>query len=125
MPGLQEGLRPKADEALVGKPDASTPALAALFRAGNPIGLNAPRNVAAAIATGLGNGRSFSQNYELSKDQKEAFARQAPKAALPGTVAGIGTGALALPGLTTRQRGGRCRMALPSLFRPAHARGRG
>ncbi|TXN73430.1 hypothetical protein [Methylobacterium sp. WL6] len=97
-------LRAKADEALVGKPDGSTPFLAALYRAGNTAALNLPRNAAAGIATGLGTvgvpgygNRSFSENYDLAKDQEEAFARQAPKSALAGTVGGIVGGALALP----------------------------
>lgn len=97
-------LRAKADEALVGKPDRSTPFLAALYRAGNTAALNIPRNAAAGIATGLGavgvpgyGHRSFSENYDLAKDQEEAFARQAPKSALAGTVGGIVGGAAVLP----------------------------
>lgn len=101
---LGAGLQRTADERLVGKPDGSTPALAALYRAGNTVGLNLPRNVAAGIATGLGalgasgySPRSFSENYDLAKDQEEAFARQAPKSALAGTVGGVVAGAVALP----------------------------
>lgn len=99
-------LRRTADEVLVGKPDASTPFLAALFRGGNAAALNLPRNAAAGIATALGNGRSFSENYQLSKDQEEAFARQAPKSAIAGTVGGIVGGAVALPALRAAEGAG-------------------
>ncbi|MBE7197227.1 MAG: hypothetical protein INR70_05430 [Parafilimonas terrae] len=99
-------LRRTADETLVGKPDASTPFLAALFRGGNAAALNLPRNAAAGIATALGNGRSFSENYQLSKDQEEAFARQAPKSALAGTVGGVVAGAVALPALRAAEGAG-------------------
>lgn len=95
---LGAGLQRTADERLVGKPDGGTPFLAALYRAGNTAGLNIPRNAAAAIATYGGlNNRSFSENYDLAKNQEEAFARQAPKSALAGTVGGIVAGAVALP----------------------------
>jgi hypothetical protein len=108
---LQTGLRRKADEQLVGTSSAN-PALAALYRAGNTIGLNLPRNAAAAIATGAGKlgvpgypERSFSQNYELSKEQEEALARQNPKSAMAGTAAGV-VGSLGLPGFQAAKGAG-------------------
>lgn len=105
---LGAGLRRTADEELVGKPDASTPFAAALLRAGNAAGLNLPRNAAAAIASApmIGNGRSFSENYSLAKDQEEALARQAPKSAMAGTAAGIVGGAVALPAFRAAEGAG-------------------
>ena len=110
---LGAGLRAKADEMLVGKPDATTAPMAALYRAGNAVGMNAPRAVASAIATGAGalgvpgySPRSYGENYELAKDQEEALARQAPKSALAGTIAGIGLGAVALPGFQAAKGAG-------------------
>lgn len=106
---LYDGLRAKADEELLGgAADRSSPYLAAFTRGGNAAALNIPRNVAAGIATGLGkvgfpgySERSFSQNYDLAKEQEEALARQAPKSALAGTVAGIGLSAAVAPGAIT------------------------
>lgn len=102
---LQAALRERADAELVGQPGAGNAALAGLYRFGNSAGLNLPRNAAAGIATGLGKvgvpgypERSFAQNYELSKEQEEALARQHPVAAGAGTVGGIVAGAVALPG---------------------------
>ncbi len=102
---LGAGLRRTADEELVGKPDASTPFAAALLRAGNAAGFNLPRNAAALIAS-ASNGRSFSENYSLAKDQEEALARQAPKSAMAGTAAGIVGGALALPAFKAAEGAG-------------------
>lgn len=100
LANLGTQLRRVADEKLVGKPDATSGAAAFLLRGGNALGLNLPRNAAAAISTlpGVGNGQTFSQNYQLAKDQEEALARLNPKSALAGTVTGIGAGAVALPG---------------------------
>lgn len=113
MRPLAEGLRREADERLVGEPNAATPAIAGLYRFGNAVGLNLPRNAAAGIATGLGalgvpgySPRSFSENYERAAEQEEAFARQAPKSALAGTVGGIVSGAVALPAVRVAQGAG-------------------
>ncbi|MDR7039876.1 hypothetical protein J2X36_004654 [Methylobacterium sp. BE186] len=99
--GLGQGLRRMADEALVGKPDGVNQAAAAVIRGSNALGLNIPRNAGAAIASApfIGNGRTFSQNYDLARDQEEALARQFPKTALAGTVGGIVGGAVALPSI--------------------------
>ncbi|WP_411904167.1 hypothetical protein [Methylorubrum thiocyanatum] len=119
MRPLAEGLRREADERLVGAPSAATPAIAALYRAGNAAGLNLPRNAAAGLATAFGavgvpgySPRSFSQNYERAAEQEEAFARQAPKSAIAGTVAGIVGGAAALPAIPARAGAGLAGRAL-------------
>lgn len=97
---LGRGLQAQADEMLVGPPSAANAASAALREFGNVAGLNVPRNVAAGIATLAGNGASFDQNYQLARDQDAALARQNPKSALAGDVAGIVGGAVTLPGLS-------------------------
>ncbi len=96
---MYEGLRAKADEALIGKPGAVNAMAAAVMRGSNALGLNIPRNAGAAAATLIGNGRDYWQNYELAKEQEEALARQYPKTALAGEVGGIVAGAATLPGL--------------------------
>ncbi|TGD93726.1 hypothetical protein [Methylobacterium nonmethylotrophicum] len=97
---LGRALQAQADEMLVGPPSAGNAASAALRQFGNTVGLNAPRNVAAGIATLMGNGATFGQNYALAADQDAALARQNPKSALAGDVAGIVGGAITLPGLS-------------------------
>lgn len=104
--GLYDPLRTKADERLIGPPSARNTALAALYEAGSEASLNLAGNLAALTAGGLGalgvegfERNTLAQNRQLFDDQRAAFARQSPKAATAGTVAGIGAGALALPGL--------------------------
>lgn len=111
VPGLYDPLRAKADERLIGPPSARNTALAALYEAGSEASLNAAGIAAAGIATGLGNldkiglpnvpgyNPDFLANRQLFDNQRAAFARQSPKAATAGTVAGIVGGAVALPGL--------------------------
>ncbi len=96
---LGRGLQERADEMLVGPASAGNAASAALSEFANTAALNIPRNVAAGIAT-LGNGASFDQNYQLARDRDAALARQNPKSALAGEVAGIVGGAAALPALS-------------------------
>ena len=114
---LGRELRRVADERLVGKPSGMNDAFAAITRAGNTLALNIPRNLAAGIATvpGIGNGRSFSENYELARDQEEALARQSPKSALTGTVTGIVGGALSLPSIPVKAGAGFAGRALANL----------
>lgn len=99
---LQAGLRGKADEMLVGKPDLGNQAAAAVIPYGNAFGLNIPKAGGAAVATiagklGLGPDRSYAQNYELAGEQEAALGRQFPKTSVAGTVGGIGAGAVTLP----------------------------
>ncbi|MCJ2016862.1 hypothetical protein MKK84_05370 [Methylobacterium sp. E-065] len=101
-------LRRTADERLVGPPSVTNAAAVAAMRAGNAFGLNLPRNAGAAIASlpGVGNGRGFSENYTLAKDQEDALARQYPKTAIAGTGAGIGAGAVGLPAIRAAEGAG-------------------
>lgn len=101
---LRAGLRTRADEMLVGKPGLANQAAAGLLSAANSAGLNIPRNVGAGLATAAGalgvpgyGDRSFSENYQLAKEQEDALSRQYPKTSLGGTVAGVVGGAVALP----------------------------
>lgn len=108
--GLGEGMRRVADERLGGPPSATNQFAAGAMRASNALGLNLPRNAGAAAATAIGGmmggGRSFSENYQLAGEQEEALARQYPKTALAGTVAGIGAGAVMLPTFPAAQSAG-------------------
>ncbi|KMO20714.1 hypothetical protein [Methylobacterium platani] len=97
---LGRALQARADEALVGPASAGNAGSTALRQFANTAALNIPRNVAAGIATLAGNGATFDQNYQLARDQDAALARQNPKSALAGDVAGIVGGAVTLPGLS-------------------------
>ena len=99
---LGRGLQAQADERLIGSSGAGNQIAAAVRAGGNMAGLNLPRNIGAAIASipGIGNGRPFGENYQLAADQDAALARQNPKSALAGDVAGIVGGAVALPGFS-------------------------
>lgn len=105
---LAEALRAKADEMLVGKPSAANQAAAAVIPGANALGFNVPRAIGALAASAplIGNGRTYAQNYDLAKDQEEALSRQYPKTSIAGTVAGIGAGALTLPGFQAAQGAG-------------------
>ncbi|MGF3026916.1 hypothetical protein ACQVP2_29380 [Methylobacterium aquaticum] len=96
---LGRGLQERADEMLVGPASAGNAASAALSEFANTAALNVPRNLAAGLAT-LTNGASFESNYRLARDRDAALARQNPKSALAGEVAGIVGGAAALPALS-------------------------
>ncbi|MFO1149076.1 MAG: hypothetical protein U1E62_11945 [Alsobacter sp.] len=103
---LRAGLQKKADTMLVGPSSVGNEAATGLINAANTIGLNIPRNVAAGIATGLGKmgiegyAPTFSQNYQRAQDIEAALNRQNSKSGVAGTVAGVGLGAAALPGLS-------------------------
>ena len=111
---LGEGLRAKADEMLVGKPDGVNQAAAALIRGSNMLGLNIPRAGGALVASlpGIGNGQTYAENYALAKDQEDALARQFPKTAIAGSVAGLGAGAVVLPGFQAAKGAGLAGQAL-------------
>ncbi|KMO39312.1 hypothetical protein VQ02_10245 [Methylobacterium variabile] len=98
---LYGGLQRQADERLIGPSSAGNAVAAGVREFGNSVALNAPRNIAAAIASAPewlgGNGASFDSNYHLARDQEAALARQNPKSALAGTIGGIGAGAVVLP----------------------------
>lgn len=120
---LDEALRAKADTELVGEPSLANQAATAVLRAGNTVGLNLPRNAAAAIASlpGVGNGRGFEENYRLAKDQEAALSRQNPVSSAIGTGVGIGGAIATLPVLGAEQIAGR---ALPAALSSATATGR-
>lgn len=114
---LAEGLRVRADEALVGKPDAVNQAAAGVINASNALGFNVPKAGGALVATaagklGLGPDRTYAENYELAGEQADALSRQFPKTGLAGTVAGIGAGAAILPGFQAAQGAGMAGRAL-------------
>ena len=109
--GLGAGLRGKADEMLVGKPDGVNQAAAGVINAANAAGFNIPKAGGALAATalgkvGLGPDRTYAQNYELAGEQADALSRQFPKTSLAGTVAGIGAGAVTLPGFQAAKGAG-------------------
>ena len=108
---LGAGLRSKADEMLVGKPDGVNQAAAGVINAANAVGLNLPKAGGALAATalgkvGLGPDRTYAENYALAGDQADALSRQFPKTGLAGTVAGIGAGAVTLPGFQAAKGAG-------------------
>lgn len=108
---LAEGLRSRADEVLVGKPDATNQIAAGVINASNALGMNLPKAGGALAATALGKvglypERTYAQNYELAGDQADALSRQFPKTGVAGTVAGIGAGAAVLPGFQAAKGAG-------------------
>lgn len=111
---LGRGLRARADEEVIGKPSATNDAIAALIGAGQAASLNAAGNVAAGVATVLGNldkvglpnvpgygdgSRTFDDNFRRFQDLRDAHGRQSPAASTAGTVAGIVASAPVMPGL--------------------------
>ncbi|WP_375458330.1 hypothetical protein [uncultured Enterovirga sp.] len=108
---LGYGLTRKADEMLVGPDSITNRASATLLNAAEMVGMGLPRNIGAGIATALGNGRTFRQNFDLAGDHLSALGRQSPGARDLGVAAGV-VGSLGLPvanvlgGATLAQRAG-------------------
>ena len=94
---LAAELRTVADKELLkmAGPVAQSPIYAGVSEFANTLGLNIPRNSAAAART-LKTGRDFSQEYDFLKNVDEAAARQSPKASTAGMVGGAIGQALAL-----------------------------
>ena len=94
---LAAELRTVADKELLkmAGPVAQSPIYAGVSEFANTLGLNIPRNAAAAART-LKTGRDFSQEYDFLKNVDEAAARQSPKASTAGMVGGAIGQALAL-----------------------------
>ncbi|WP_375460575.1 hypothetical protein [uncultured Enterovirga sp.] len=93
---LGYGLTRKADEMLVGPDSITNRASATLLNAAEMVGMGLPRNIGAGIATALGNGRTFRQNFDLAGDHLSALGRQSPGARDLGVAAGV-VGSLGLP----------------------------
>jgi hypothetical protein len=94
---LAAELRTVADKELLkmAGPVAQSPIYAGVSEFANTLGLNIPRNAAAAART-LKTGRDFSQEYDFLKNVDEAAARQSPKAAFAGIAGGAIAQGLAL-----------------------------
>lgn len=117
--GLQakaDAMNTAADERLIGKPSFGNDLLSTLFGAGQSASLNGAGTVAAGFATAVGNldkiglpripgysPRSFSDNLQRFNDLRDAYSRQAPKAALAGTIGGAVASAPFTPGLKVAQ----------------------
>lgn len=95
---LGAALQAKADERLVGPASTRNAVEAALYSGANAFGLNLPRNITAGIEA-YRSGKSFDQAYRGVKDVEDALARQNPKSAIAGTVAGAIGSAPLMPGL--------------------------
>jgi hypothetical protein len=87
---LAAELRTVADKELLkmAGPVAQSPMYAGFSEFANTLGLNIPRNAAAAART-LKTGRSFGQEYDFLKDVDAAAARQSPTAAIAGMAGGV------------------------------------
>lgn len=94
---LAPALRRSADLKLAGD-DKAGELQTFLHEGGNTALLNIPRNIA-AWQVSREHDIPFSQAYDLLKDMDEAGSRLNRKASIAGTVTGIGTGAVALPGI--------------------------
>ncbi len=94
---LAAELRTVADKELLkmAGPVAQSPIYAGVSEFANTLGLNIPRNAAAAART-LKTGRTFDQEYEFLKNVDAAAARQSPKADAAGFAGGVIGQALAL-----------------------------
>ena len=94
---LAAELRTVADKELLkmAGPVAQSPIYAGVSEFANTLGLNIPRNAAAAART-LKTGQSFQSEYDFLKNVDEAAARQSPKAATAGMLTGAVGQALAL-----------------------------
>lgn len=94
---LAAELRTVADKELLkmAGPVAQSPMYAGLSEFANTLGLNIPRNAAAAART-LKTGQSFQNEYDFLKNVDEAAARQSPKSATAGMIGGVIGQSLAL-----------------------------
>lgn len=94
---LAAELRTVADKELLkmAGPVAQSPMYAGFSEFANTLGLNIPRNAAAAART-LKTGRTFDQEYEFLKNVDAAAARQSPNASAAGMAGGIIGQAIAL-----------------------------
>ena len=94
---LAAELRTVADKELLkmAGPVAQSPMYAGFSEFANTLGLNIPRNAAAAART-LKTGRTFDQEYEFLKNVDAAAARQSPNASAAGMAGGIIGQAVAL-----------------------------
>ncbi len=99
-------LRNVADRELLSMAGAESPAYAATTQFANTIGLNIPRNLAAAIRAAGSDERTFQQEYDYLKNVDEAAARQSPRAAVAGMVGGaLGQGLALAPAAATSMAG--------------------
>lgn len=94
---LAAELRTVADKELLkmAGPAAQSPMYAGFSEFANTLGMNIPRNAAAAART-LKTGRTFDQEYEFLKNVDAAASRQSPNASAAGMAGGIIGQALAL-----------------------------
>lgn len=95
---LAEGLRKAADERLLENEEGVDPGTTFAREAVNTALFNIPRNVASGIES-FRTGKPFNEVYSRQKDIEEAAARRNPWASGLGTAAGIGAGAVLLPGI--------------------------
>ena len=86
---LQKDMQTFADRQLLQSAGGAGPAYTAAESAVNTALLNAPRNISAAARAAM-TGKPFEHEYEFLKSIDEAAERQSPKAAMAGTLGGIG-----------------------------------